>query len=291
MKIHPQASKHLQTDEETKQHIIQCDSIILQNRDVWGRKRFEGFAAAVYISCTWVWRSNASVHARTRLSLCFWSEIWGQFNTVLCLRCPETSSYLPSGGWNVCVCQTVWLLTCLALQSHRKGLGLTDLLALSSSCLSSFEEGGASVFISPPCERGRTAFGLSLDRLLSLSALNGDISLVLMGDSGALGLNLWCWEKGGGLMGPTPGWLGTHPVRVIASVPCALELGGFKTTCDLWWLCCLDLPLLSCLFLSPSLSFSPSTSSSSSFISLGLSLLFCLVIIWILLWRRAPPMP
>lgn len=228
----------------------------------------------------WVcWRSNGSVHTHTCLSLCFWSEIWGQFNTVLCYRCPET-----------CVCQTVLLLTCLALQSHRKGLVLTDLLALSSSCLSSFEEGGASVFISPPCERGRTAFGLSLDRLLSLSALNGDISLVLKGDSGGLGLNLWCWEKGGGLMGPTPGWLGTHPVRVIASVPCTLELGGCKTTCALWWLCCLDLPLVSCLFLSPSLSFSPST-CSSSFIARGLSLLFCLVIVWILLWRRAPPMP
>lgn len=89
LKIHPQANKHLQTDEETQQHIINATRI-LQNRNVWGGKCFQGLAAAVYISCVWVcWRSNGSVHTRTCSSLCFSSEIRGQ---VLCSRCPETSS-------------------------------------------------------------------------------------------------------------------------------------------------------------------------------------------------------
>lgn len=202
------------------------------------------------------------------MSRCFWPGLWS-----------VTSSSLLSSGWNVYVCQRVLLLTCLALQSHRKGLGLTDLLALSPSHLSCFEEGGASAFISPACKRGRTDSGFSLDRLLSLSILNGDISLVLNGDSEVF----WCWERGGGVKGPKPGLLG-----FMASPFPGLELGGFKSTL-LQQLCCLDLPLLSCIFFSTLLPFSPSSSCSSSI--LGLSLLCWLVIIWILLWRRAPPMP
>lgn len=226
-------------------------------------KCFKCFSAASVC-----WCSNRSTHTHSCLSRCFWIGVGN----------------VTSSSFAVYVCQRVLLLTCRTLQSHRKGLGLTDLLALFSSCLSCFEEGGASALISPACKQGWAIFGFSLDRLLSLSILNGDISLVLNGDSEVF----WRWERGGGVMGPKPGWLGVHPVRVMASFFPGVELGGFKSTCLLRQLCCLDLPLLSCIFFSTSLPFSPSSSSSST---LDLSLLCCLVIIWILLWRRAPPMP
>lgn len=231
-------------------------------------KCFKRFSAASVC-----WRSNGSTRTHSCLSQCFWVGGWN-----------VTSSSLLSGGWHGYVCQRVLRLMCLTLRSHRKGLGLTDLLALSSSCLSCFAEGRASAFISPACKQGRPDFGLSLDRLLSLSILNGDISLVLNVDSEVF----WCCERGGGVVGPKPGSLGVHPVRVMASFFPGPELGGFKSTCSLWQLCCLDLPLLSCIFFSTLLPFSPSSFSSRT---LGLSLLCCLVIIWILLWRRAPPMP
>lgn len=198
----------------------------------------------------------------------------------------NNSFYSVTGSFND-PCHTVLLLVCLSLQSHRKGLGLTDLAScLSCPCLSPWGgEDATSPLPSPSFKCGLTLLGLSLDRLLSLNILSGDISLVLMGDSGGLGLCDVVTSLDPDSLGGDPGCTPGLPALSLISISPA-------SLCAPWLFCCLDLPLwpdsvsssfpTSLLFSSTSVWFS---------LSLLLSRLCCLVMSRILLWRSAPPMP